>query len=245
MPVCQFRGWCCYFIDLSNPGTFRDLSKPVGALNKERLERLLVSGLGDSWFLRNPGSPGLCSCRTWNSHLQDLGGGLFISLPACPPLLPQEWEFSCSECAFFAYSSGGRKQAYSFIFRNMLSGESPKRCIKLVHFNSARTLFPLSQENQILVVRMLCLLRFPSPFIFFSCSKREVGTGYLWAMISLNSSSWSLFLKPTLSAAFLHVLQTRYQEMPEPKFMYGSHYSSPGYVLFYLVRIGKSAHVPA
>ncbi|KAF5926276.1 hypothetical protein HPG69_011406 [Diceros bicornis minor] len=29
----------------------------------------------------------------------------------------------------------------------------------------------------------------------------------------------------------------RYQEMPEPKFMYGSHYSSPGYVLFYLVRI--------
>ncbi|RLW13382.1 hypothetical protein DV515_00000281 [Chloebia gouldiae] len=32
-------------------------------------------------------------------------------------------------------------------------------------------------------------------------------------------------------------LVTRYQEMPEPKFMYGSHYSSPGYVLFYLVRV--------
>lgn len=27
--------------------------------------------------------------------------------------------------------------------------------------------------------------------------------------------------------------------MPEPCFMYGSHYSSPGYVLFYLVRVGK------
>ena len=26
--------------------------------------------------------------------------------------------------------------------------------------------------------------------------------------------------------------------MPEPKFLYGSHYSTPGYVLFYLVRIG-------
>ena len=26
--------------------------------------------------------------------------------------------------------------------------------------------------------------------------------------------------------------------MPEPCFMYGSHYSSPGYVLFYLVRVG-------
>uniref|UniRef100_A0ABK0M740 Neutral sphingomyelinase activation associated factor n=1 Tax=Rattus norvegicus TaxID=10116 RepID=A0ABK0M740_RAT len=35
----------------------------------------------------------------------------------------------------------------------------------------------------------------------------------------------------------LERLLTRYQEMPEPKFMYGSHYSSPGYVLFYLVRI--------
>ncbi|XP_063249728.1 protein FAN isoform X2 [Prinia subflava] len=32
-------------------------------------------------------------------------------------------------------------------------------------------------------------------------------------------------------------LVTRYQEMPDPKFMYGSHYSSPGYVLFYLVRV--------
>uniref|UniRef100_A0A8C0KTX4 Protein FAN n=1 Tax=Canis lupus dingo TaxID=286419 RepID=A0A8C0KTX4_CANLU len=35
----------------------------------------------------------------------------------------------------------------------------------------------------------------------------------------------------------LERLLARYQEMPEPKFMYGSHYSSPGYVLFYLVRI--------
>ncbi|GAB5583990.1 protein FAN [Prionailurus iriomotensis] len=35
----------------------------------------------------------------------------------------------------------------------------------------------------------------------------------------------------------LERLLSRYQEMPEPKFMYGSHYSSPGYVLFYLVRI--------
>lgn len=36
------------FTDLSNPGTFRDLSRPVGALNKERLERLLVRGSGDA-----------------------------------------------------------------------------------------------------------------------------------------------------------------------------------------------------
>jgi len=27
--------------------------------------------------------------------------------------------------------------------------------------------------------------------------------------------------------------------MPQPKFLYGSHYSTPGYVLYYLVRVGK------
>lgn len=34
--------------------------------------------------------------------------------------------------------------------------------------------------------------------------------------------------------------QERYRDMPEPCFIYGSHYSSPGYVLFYLVRVGES-----
>jgi hypothetical protein len=33
-------------------------------------------------------------------------------------------------------------------------------------------------------------------------------------------------------------LQERYDEMPEPRFLYGSHYSTPGYILFYLARIG-------
>jgi ABC-type sugar transport system permease subunit len=28
--------------------------------------------------------------------------------------------------------------------------------------------------------------------------------------------------------------------MPEPKFLYGSHYSTPGYVLYYIVRVGKN-----
>lgn len=31
-----------FFSDLTKPETFRDLSKPVGALNKERLDRLVV-----------------------------------------------------------------------------------------------------------------------------------------------------------------------------------------------------------
>ncbi|XP_035898589.1 protein FAN-like [Anopheles stephensi] len=31
-------------------------------------------------------------------------------------------------------------------------------------------------------------------------------------------------------------LRARFEEMPEPKFLYGSHYSTPGFVLYYLVR---------
>ncbi|CAK9822791.1 Protein FAN [Anthophora retusa] len=34
----------------------------------------------------------------------------------------------------------------------------------------------------------------------------------------------------------LERLKERYSEMSEPKFLYGSHYSAPGFVLFYLVR---------
>ena len=33
-------------------------------------------------------------------------------------------------------------------------------------------------------------------------------------------------------------LRDRYKEMPEPKFLYGTHYSTPGYVLYFLVRQG-------
>lgn len=38
----QTFGFFGFFSDLTKPETFRDLSKPVGALNKERLDRLVV-----------------------------------------------------------------------------------------------------------------------------------------------------------------------------------------------------------
>ena len=34
----------------------------------------------------------------------------------------------------------------------------------------------------------------------------------------------------------LEVFKERYRQMPEPKFLYGTHYSNPGYVIGYLVR---------
>lgn len=39
-----------------------------------------------------------------------------------------------------------------------------------------------------------------------------------------------------LNPARLAGLKERYNEMPAPKFLYGTHYSTPGYVLFYTVR---------
>ncbi|XP_076828575.1 protein FAN [Brachyhypopomus gauderio] len=55
----------------------------------------------------------------------------------------------------------------------------------------------------------------------------------------LNPASFRDLSKPVgaLNTERLERLLERYRDMPEPRFMYGSHYSSPGYVLFYLVRV--------
>ncbi|XP_029935357.1 protein FAN [Myripristis murdjan] len=54
-----------------------------------------------------------------------------------------------------------------------------------------------------------------------------------------NSATFRDLSKPVgaLNKERLERLLARYRGMPEPCFMYGSHYSSPGYVLFYLVRV--------
>ncbi|XP_059900845.1 protein FAN [Gadus macrocephalus] len=54
-----------------------------------------------------------------------------------------------------------------------------------------------------------------------------------------NSATFRDLTKPigALNKERLERLLARYRGMPEPSFMYGSHYSSPGYVLFYLVRV--------
>eukprot|EP00064_Thunnus_orientalis_P016373 superscaffoldBa00003231_g16437 len=54
-----------------------------------------------------------------------------------------------------------------------------------------------------------------------------------------NAATFRDLNKPVgaLNKERLDRLLARYRGMPEPRFMYGSHYSSPGYVLFYLVRV--------
>uniref|UniRef100_A0AAQ5ZZJ7 Neutral sphingomyelinase (N-SMase) activation associated factor n=1 Tax=Amphiprion ocellaris TaxID=80972 RepID=A0AAQ5ZZJ7_AMPOC len=54
-----------------------------------------------------------------------------------------------------------------------------------------------------------------------------------------NAATFRDLSKPVgaLNKERLDRLLARYRGMPEPRFLYGSHYSSPGYVLFYLVRV--------
>ncbi|MEQ2283404.1 hypothetical protein AMECASPLE_010856 [Ameca splendens] len=54
-----------------------------------------------------------------------------------------------------------------------------------------------------------------------------------------NAATFRDLSKPigALNQERLDRLLARYRGMPEPRFIYGSHYSSPGYVLFYLVRV--------
>ena len=53
-----------------------------------------------------------------------------------------------------------------------------------------------------------------------------------------DSKSYRDLTKPigALNEERLERLKERTLEMPEPKFLYGSHYSAPGFVIFYLVR---------
>ncbi|XP_066576218.1 protein FAN isoform X2 [Amia ocellicauda] len=55
----------------------------------------------------------------------------------------------------------------------------------------------------------------------------------------MNPSTFRDLSKPVgaLNKERMERLLDRYRDMPDPKFIYGSHYSSPGYVLFYLVRV--------
>ncbi|XP_025829509.1 protein FAN isoform X2 [Agrilus planipennis] len=54
-----------------------------------------------------------------------------------------------------------------------------------------------------------------------------------------NPNSFRDLSKPigALNETRLQRLMERYEEMSHPKFLYGSHYSTPGFVLFYLVRL--------
>ncbi|XP_075994237.1 protein FAN [Genypterus blacodes] len=54
-----------------------------------------------------------------------------------------------------------------------------------------------------------------------------------------NSATFRDLSKPVgaLNQERLERLLARYRGMPDPAFLFGSHYSSPGYVLFYLVRV--------
>ncbi|XP_075776768.1 protein FAN isoform X2 [Pelodiscus sinensis] len=80
-----------------------------------------------------------------------------------------------------------------------------------------------------------------------SCNDLSQYPVFPWIIADYSSSELDLtkpetfrdLSKPVgaLNEERLQRLLTRYREMPEPKFMYGSHYSSPGYVLFYLVRV--------
>uniref|UniRef100_A0A3Q3E518 Neutral sphingomyelinase activation associated factor n=1 Tax=Hippocampus comes TaxID=109280 RepID=A0A3Q3E518_HIPCM len=62
---------------------------------------------------------------------------------------------------------------------------------------------------------------------------------YTSAQLLTNAATFRDLSKPVgaLNKERLDRLLCRFRGMPEPRFMYGSHYSSPGYVLFYLVRV--------
>ncbi|KAM4688448.1 protein FAN [Discoglossus pictus] len=80
-----------------------------------------------------------------------------------------------------------------------------------------------------------------------SCNDLSQYPVFPWIIADYTSSELDLTIPETfrdlrkpigaLNRERLERLLKRYHEMPDTKFIYGSHYSSPGYVLFYLVRV--------
>uniref|UniRef100_A0A3Q2PY34 Neutral sphingomyelinase activation associated factor n=1 Tax=Fundulus heteroclitus TaxID=8078 RepID=A0A3Q2PY34_FUNHE len=80
-----------------------------------------------------------------------------------------------------------------------------------------------------------------------SCNDLSQYPVFPWVIADYTSSQLDLtnadtfrdLSKPigALNQERLDRLLARYRGMPEPRFIYGSHYSSPGYVMFYLVRV--------
>ncbi|KAM4533381.1 protein FAN [Odontesthes bonariensis] len=80
-----------------------------------------------------------------------------------------------------------------------------------------------------------------------SCNDLSQYPVFPWVIADYNSEQLDLtnadtfrdLSKPVgaLNKERLDRLLARYRDMPEPHFLFGSHYSSPGYVLFYLVRV--------
>ncbi|KAK7881271.1 hypothetical protein WMY93_029680 [Mugilogobius chulae] len=75
---------------------------------------------------------------------------------------------------------------------------------------------------------------------FYNTADRDEIYYYIATFLDMtNAATFRDLSKPVgaLNKERLDRLLARYRGMPEPSFMYGSHYSSPGYVLFYLVRV--------
>lgn len=177
---------------MSNPGTFRDLGKPVGALNKERLERLLVRGFKDSWSVRNFLNHGLYFYSNWNSFHQGLGqilsgvimvlcGGFFLTPPSLPAAFPNE--FSCSPFALFLptiQEVGGWPdyQCTNLLSWRVLSGKLHKRCIKSFpsSIQSSPNIVTTAPRKPKYLSQECCIYSDfpPSLYLSFSYFKKEI-----------------------------------------------------------------------
>ncbi|XP_035231706.1 protein FAN-like isoform X2 [Stegodyphus dumicola] len=123
-------------------------------------------------------------------------------------------------------------------------------CTKLVH-EPAVKLDDTGQENMTLLWQNGVISNYDYLLYLNSLADRSfndltqypvfpwVLSDYVSESIDLNDPAIYRDLKKPVGALNeerLERLKDRYNEMAEPKFLYGSHYSTPGFVLYYLVR---------
>uniref|UniRef100_A0A8C9VWS6 Neutral sphingomyelinase activation associated factor n=1 Tax=Scleropages formosus TaxID=113540 RepID=A0A8C9VWS6_SCLFO len=186
-------------------------------------------------------NPGHVCITDQNLYFQPLNGHPVPSVTTPPPIRPYGLEVFCSEndlCSDIYlkfYNTKDRDELYyyiaTFLENHMAEHTAESYMLQWQRGHISNYQYLLHLNN---LADRSCndLSQYPVfPWVIADYTSAELDFR--------NPASFRDLSKPVgaLNPERLERLLARYRDMPEPKFMYGSHYSSPGYVLFYLVRV--------
>lgn len=149
---------------------------------------------------------------------------------------------------FIITSSSNEDQSYYFVFNSRILRDKIYKLIRenapdCISEDSISKLTYMWQKKEISNYEYLLRLNEAAQRSFCDLSQYPV---FPWTIIDFNSENIDLanpehfrdLSKPigALNPKRLQQFKDRFKDMPDPKFLYGTHYSTPGYVIGYLMR---------
>ncbi|ELT88952.1 hypothetical protein CAPTEDRAFT_180999 [Capitella teleta] len=201
----------------------------------------------------NPGRLMLTSMRLYFQPFNNIGPlpVLKIKLSSIKRIIKRRFLLRHVGIEIFCHDSGVRK-SNSHLYLAFPDTDTRNEVLDRILDQDVVTLEDLAQENMTLKWQNRAIGNFDYIMYLNTLADRSMNdlTQYPvfpWVLSNYTKEDLDLsdplnfrdLAKPmgALDSDRLLKLLERYDEMPEPRFLYGSHYSTPGYVLFYLARI--------